>query len=269
MHFGGNGLAAIVYDTDASFDVARLHQLLLIRLSLVLPHNTEMTRHLAEKSMQRLHVFRPNSLLQLATSLLHLPSYHKVHIPEHEIGLVAVDSVSAFYWPDRFIAEQLHRIPQSVQGGPGPTLVNPLQHVLTALGRLRLSHAPSIILTNWGLNFASQSSGPATFYKQHLHPLPLYSENYDANTLPSSMLGDLPPVPMPLPLTHNITLFPVSIPPFAPELSLYEAVQQEVEYRRHMVQKREIIGLVRTTGSREISRLTFRITRENIDINYL
>lgn len=266
MDFRGNGLAAIVYDTDASFDVARLHQLLLIRLSLVFPSNTEMTQHLAEESMQRLHVFRPNSLLQLATSLLHLPSYHEVHIPEHEIGLVAVDSVSAFYWPDRFIAEQLHRIPQSAQG---PTLANPLQHVLTALGRLRLSHSPSIILTNWGLNLASQSSGPATFYKQHLHPLPLYSENYDANTLPSSMLGDLPPMPGPLPLTHNITLFPVSIPPFAPELSLHEAVQQEMEYRRCIVQKREIIGLVRTTGSREISRLTFCITPENVDTSYL
>ncbi|KAJ8596984.1 hypothetical protein M405DRAFT_687789, partial [Rhizopogon salebrosus TDB-379] len=172
MDFGGNGLAAIVYDTDASFDVARLHQLLLTRLSLVLPYNMEMTRRLAEESLRRLHIFRPTSPLQLATSLLHLPSYHRTHMPDHEIGLVAVDSVSAFYWPARFIEEQMRNIPQVAQGGPDPSSVNPLQHVLTALGRLRLSHAPSIILTNWGLNLASGSSGPVTFYKQHLHPFP-------------------------------------------------------------------------------------------------
>jgi DNA-repair protein XRCC2 len=269
MDFGGNGLAAIVYDTDASFDVARLHQLLLTRLSLVLPYNMEMTRRLAEESLRRLHIFRPTSTLQLATSLLHLPSYHRTHMPDHEIGLVAVDSVSAFYWPARFIEEQMRNIPQVAQGGPDPSSVNPLQHVLTALGRLRLSHAPSIILTNWGLNLASGSSGPVTFYKQHLHPFPMYSEDYDANTLSSSMLGDLSPTPAPLPLTHHITLSRTSIPPFALELSIPDAIHQEVEYRRCLIQKGEIMGLVRTTGSRGISRLTFCITPENVDIGCL
>jgi len=269
MDFGGNEMAAVVYDTDASFDVARLHQLLLNRLSLVLPNNLEMVRRLVEESLRRLHIFRPTSLLQLATSLVHLPLYHRLRIPEHEIGLLAVDSVSAFYWSDRFIAEQMRNVPQIAQEGPDPASVNPLQHVLVALGRLRLSHAPFIILTNWGLNLASRSDGPVTFYKQHLHPFPVYSENYDANALSSSMTGDLPPTPMPLLLTHHITLSPVSIPPFAPELSLHGAVQQEVEHRRSMVQKGEIMGLVRTTGSREISRFIFCVTPENVHIRHL
>ncbi|KAG1885789.1 hypothetical protein F4604DRAFT_1890482 [Suillus subluteus] len=258
IDFGGNGLAAVVYDTDASFDVARLHQLLLTRLSLVLPHNIEMARRLTEESLHRLHVFRPTSLLQLATSLLHLPSYHKAFLPWIQL--------SAFYWTDRFIAEQMRNMPQRE---PHPSSANPLQHVLTALGRLRLSHAPFIILTNWGLNLASRSSGPVTFYKQHLHSFPVYSENHDANAPPSSMTGDLPPVPMPLPLTHHITLSPVSIPPFAPEISLRDAVQQEVEYRRSMVQKGEITGLVRTMGRQEITRLTLCITPENVHIRHL
>lgn len=266
IDFGGNGLAAVVYDTDASFDVTRLHQLLLTRLSLVLPYNIEMARRLTEESLRRLHVFRPTSLLQLATSLLHLPLYHKVSIPEHEIGLLAVDSMSAFYWTDRFIAEQMRNMPQRE---PHPSSVNPLQHVLTALGRLRLSHAPFIILTNWGLNLASRSSGPVTFYKQHLHPFPVCSENHDASALSSSMTGDLPPMPTPLPLTHHITLSPVSIPPFAPETSLRDAVQQEVEYRRSMVQKGENTGLVRTTGMQEITRLTLCITPESVHIRHL
>ncbi|KAG0708975.1 hypothetical protein DFH29DRAFT_993823 [Suillus ampliporus] len=269
MDFGGNGMAAVIYDTDASFDVARLHQLLLTRLSLVLPHNMEMARRLAKESLQRLHVFRPTSLLQLATSLLHLPFYHRVCIPEYEIGLLAVDSVSAFHWADRFIAEQMRNMPQIVQVQPDHALVNPLQHVLTALGRLRLSHAPFIILTNWGLNLTSQSSGPVTFYKQHLHPFPLYSESHDANAPSSSMTGDLPPMPMPLSLARHITLSLVSIPPFAPEISLRDAVQQEIEHRRSMVQKGEITGLVRTAGSREINRFTLCITPENIHIRYL
>jgi len=265
MDFGGNGLAAVVYDTDSSFDVARLHQLLLTRFSLIIPHNIEMARRLAEESLRRLHIFRPASLLQLATSLLYLPHYHKVHIPEHEIGLVAVDSISAFYWPNLFIAEQMRNVPQSAQGASGPASAHALQHVLTALGRIRLSNAPLIILTNWGLNPAWQSSGQVTFYKQHLHPFPHCPEN-DANTLSSSVLSDLPPTPDLLPLTHHITLSPVSVPPFPPELSLRDAIKQEVEYRRRMVQKGEIMGLVRTAGSREIRHLTFCITSENIDV---
>lgn len=263
INFGGNGLAAVVYDTDASFDVPRLHQLLLTRLSLVLPHNIEMARRLTEESLRRLHVFRPTSLLQLATSLLHLPLYHKVSIPEHEIGLLVVDSMSAFYWTDRFIAEQMRNV------SPDPSSINPLQHVLTALGRLRLSHAPLIMLTNWGLNLDSRSTGPVTFYKQHLHSFPVYTEHPDANALPSLMTGDLPPTPVPLPLTHHITLFPVSIPPFAPEISLRDAVQQEVEYRRSMVQKGEITGFVRTTGRQEITRFTLCITSGNVHIKHL
>ncbi|KAG1755170.1 uncharacterized protein EDB91DRAFT_277533 [Suillus paluster] len=269
MNFGGNGMVAVVYDTDATFDVARLHQLLLNRLSLTLHHNMEIARRLAEESLQRLHVFRPTSLLQLATSLLYLPFYHRACIPEHEIGLLAVDSVSAFYWADRFIAEQMRNMPQIAQEEPDPALLNPLQLVLTALGRLRLSHAPFIVLTNWGLNLASQSSGPVTFYKQHLHSFPVYSENYDPSAPPTSMTGDLPPTPMPLSLTHHITLSPVSIPPFAPEISLRDAVQQEVQYRGSTVQKGEITGLVRTAGSREIRRLTLCITLENVHIRYL
>lgn len=265
IDFGGNGLAAVVYDTDASFDVARLHQLLLARLSLALPYNIEMARRLTEESLHRLHVFRPTSLLQLATSLLHLPLYHKVSMPEHDIGLLAVDSISPFYWTDRFISEQMRNLPQSELD---PSSINPLQHVLTALGRIRLSHAPFIVLTNWGLNLASRSSGPVTFYKQHLHLFPVYSENHDASVLPSSMTGDLPPTPMPLPLTHHITLCPVPVPPFAPETSLHDAVQQEAEYRRSMVQKGEITGLVRTTGRQEITRLTLCITPENVHIRH-
>ncbi|KAG1761937.1 hypothetical protein EDD22DRAFT_611279 [Suillus occidentalis] len=265
IDFGGNGLAAVVYDTDASFDVARLHQLLLARLSLALPYNIEMARRLTEESLHRLHVFRPTSLLQLATSLLHLPLYHKVSMPEHDIGLLAVDSMSPFYWTDRFISEQMRNLPQSELD---PSSINPLQHVLTALGRIRLSHAPFIVLTNWGLNLASRSSGPVMFYKQHLHLFPVYSENHDASALPSSMTGDLPPTPMPLPLTHHITLCPVPVPPFAPETSLHDAVQQEAEYRRSMVQKGEITGLVRTTGRQGITRLTLCITPENVHIRH-
>ncbi|KAJ6610107.1 hypothetical protein B0H10DRAFT_1638209, partial [Mycena sp. CBHHK59/15] len=162
----GWGRAAVVFDTDGTFDSCRLRDLLVLRLQ-ALSATSEDTQHLAEIALHRVHLFRPVSSAQLAASLFHLPVYHTAQMPNAEMGLVVVDSMSAFYWPDRFIAEHWHQ--------PHTSYTAPLQHTLTGLQNFRVSHSPVTILTNWGLLLADTNHQPTTsplFYKQHLQPFP-------------------------------------------------------------------------------------------------
>jgi DNA-repair protein XRCC2 len=138
-----------------------------------------------------------------------------------DIAIVAVDSISAFYWPDRFTAEQLR---------PGhANYIPPLQNVLAALQKFRQSHQAVTILSNWGLNPADNSSrttavSPVLFYKQHLPSFPT--------------LADRARPPSTLSLTHQITLSASPSPPFHGTLF----IPQNLE-------RCEITGCIRTSNS--------------------
>ncbi|KAJ7235904.1 P-loop containing nucleoside triphosphate hydrolase protein, partial [Mycena haematopus] len=167
---GGWGKAAVVFDTEGSFDLRNLHSVLLSRLVLAFSRSnpsSDDVQLLAETALHKVHIFRPASTLQLAASIYNLPAYQKTHMPDADIGLVAVDSLSAFYWPDRFTAEQLRPLTNSS--------ATSLQHVLTSLQKFRLSHNPVTVLTNWALTVADNSDShgpPPVFYKQHLPSFP-------------------------------------------------------------------------------------------------
>lgn len=199
---GGWGKAAVLFDTDGSFDTRRLHDLLL-RLSTRSNTSSDDAQLQASTALHRLHVFRPVSSAQLAASIYHLPAYHIAHMPDADIALVAVDSMSAFYWPDRFTAEQLRPLAP-------PNTSFPLRDTLTALQVFRLSHNPVTVLTNWGLTLADNTSGPSSappvFYKQHLPSFPTFPDSH--NNVPSDLRSNI------LPLTHHISLYMVPVPPF-------------------------------------------------------
>ncbi|KAJ6519935.1 hypothetical protein C8R45DRAFT_953310 [Mycena sanguinolenta] len=195
----GWGKAAVVFDTEGCFDLRNFHRVLLSRLARACARSNSSSddaQLLAETALHKLHVFCPASTAQLAASIYNLPAYQKTHMPDADIGLVAVDSLSAFYWPDRFTAEQLRPLVNS--GATG------LQHVLTCLQKFRLSHNPVTVLTNWALTLAdnSDSSGPPpAFYKQHLPFFPSFPDSAAPNRAF-------------LPLTHHITLYLPNIPPY-------------------------------------------------------
>ncbi|EMD42195.1 hypothetical protein CERSUDRAFT_129655, partial [Gelatoporia subvermispora B] len=257
----GWGKAALLLDTDNSFDILRFHRLLVSHLTRQLeqgysswtghvhqPSLPDLAEELASICLQNLHVFQPNSSPQLATTLLNLPKYHATHPYLHklDIGILAIDSMSAFYWKDRYDVEQ------SRESGQGDlSSLNPLRHVLAALQAFRVSHGPVIIMTNWGLNPlrkpAPTGEPTSMFFKQHLYPFPAPFDRHDssshipASTNPPSQhsvapdarpLTALAPPPgialdamqehRSLPLTCHITLRPVPVSPFAPTLTLSE-----------------------------------------------
>jgi DNA-repair protein XRCC2 len=180
VHLGGWKKSVVVFDCEGHWDVRRLHNILTTRLNLAfsksllppLPHNPNTTvSSIAFKSLSRLHLFRPTSSFQLAATLLNLPKYHAEQMPNEEIRMLFVDSISSFYWADRWQAEP--------SGPKKPPRSNPLGHVLRCLQTFRLSHGPVTFLTNWGLNLlpsAASSASPAPFFRQHLaspFPAPL------------------------------------------------------------------------------------------------
>jgi DNA-repair protein XRCC2 len=218
----------------------------------------------ARSSMKRIHVFRPTSSVQLAVSLLRLPAYHTSHLPDDEIGLIVIDSISSFYWPDRFTLEQINSAGSARRGTSSNA--SPLHRVLASLQQIRLSHGSVIALTNWGLNPLTkpvQNSGSTILYKQHLSPYLTVPEQHqlnvtqateadpDANSISSAVI--LPP------LSYHITLPFVSIAQFDPSIMFDDAKEQELKYRQELVTKGEVVGIVRTPGSNRVGRFTFRI----------
>ncbi|KAF7969208.1 hypothetical protein HWV62_27903, partial [Athelia sp. TMB] len=180
---GGWDKTAVIFDTDGTFSLHRLHQLLLGKLSSLLKTSADTEQapilpdDMVKIALTRVHIFRPTSSAQLAASLLNLPNYHAEHLPDETIGLIAVDSISSFYWPDRFTVEQIN----SGDTKSRTSSFNPLYHVLVSLQKIRVSHAPVVILTNWGLNpltKLTRNSASTTLYKQHLNPFPALLTTY-------------------------------------------------------------------------------------------
>ncbi|KAF7320440.1 Rad51 domain-containing protein [Mycena kentingensis (nom. inval.)] len=164
-----NGKAAVLFDTDATFDVANFSEELADKHS----------RHL--DLLRNLHIFSPIlSTAQLAVSIRALPRYQTKKI-RLEIGLVVVDSASSFYWPDRFA------------NAPADSS---LHNVFAALGQIRAA----VIVTNWGLAFAETSGDDHPSYKQHLPVFPVLPEVGASHHAPSD--------PSMLPhLTHHVLLY--------------------------------------------------------------
>ncbi|KAH9937145.1 uncharacterized protein B0H18DRAFT_188562 [Fomitopsis serialis] len=194
--------AAVLFDTDGKFSVKRFSHLLLFRLSQILrdAKNTSLPaiedqalEDMVGQCLSRLHIFRPSSSAHLATTLMHLPDYHSTHpsLRSYEIGLLAIDSLSAFYWNDRFLGEQWRTT--SGLTAPGNAIstepVSPLRQVIVALQSVRVMRGPLTVLTNWGLNSLGRAVDVGEqqypLYKQHLHPFPSPFDAADADALPS------------------------------------------------------------------------------------
>ena len=149
--------AAVVFDMDGRFNISRFKQLLVSRLS---------TTTIVDRCLKNIHIFRPSSSDQLAATLAHLPKYHAKKFPDIALGIVAIHSVDALTWLDRFKAEQL-RLPHSAW-----------QNISSILDTIRLSIGSVVVLTDWGLvhkqgHPAQVNSHPTLMDLPHIHQITL------------------------------------------------------------------------------------------------
>lgn len=154
---------AVLLDLDLSFDGIHFSALLRSRLRSLLPDADELILHSrARNALERLHIFRPVSSPQLAATLYHLPKYLADRAPSQRLGFIGIDSIGAFYWPDRYTAQEMH--------AAGQHYVHPLHHVFSALRSLHLHYGPVIVLTSWGLiPDRTFTKSHVTIFKQHLN----------------------------------------------------------------------------------------------------
>jgi len=251
---GGWGKAGIVFDMDHSFHIDRFNRLLLGRLTRLLGGGASDIESLAQQSLERLRIFRPRSSLQLSVTISHLAEYHFDYLAEEEIGIVAIDSMSTYYWPDRFVANQMRTGTTSVENGKeGQSHMPPLRHVLLALESFRRTHSPIIVLTNWGLHSASNSN--PFLYRQHLHPFPApfphskpATTRRDANAVVSAFHENM------LRLTCHITVHQ----DINGTLSSSETRDDSLDVGR------KIVGVIRTPNVASVCKFLLYITNDDI-----
>lgn len=234
----------------------RFNQLLLGYLTRLLS-DSHTAKSIAQESLGRLHIFRPASSTQLAATIAHLPKYHVTHFPRVSIGLVAIDSMSSFYWPDRFTAEQMQMVSTPTErekDAPGFSLA--LYHVLIVLKEFHSTHGSTVVLNNWGLH--SISGTAPVVYKQHLHPFP---NSFMATRPSTSRPAGTSLSPDYLPLTYHITVSSAHSPRFQ---SVREAKDRETERRT----TDEFIGLVRTSKHSAGDKFVFHIASNFVSVDW-
>jgi hypothetical protein len=104
----GKGTAVVWFDTDGRFSATRLREVVLGIISS-LAASEDDSESLAQQALTHVHVFRPQSSQQLIDTLDHLPTYlldTTAHSSiRRRLGLLVLDSATAFYWQDRFDSE--------------------------------------------------------------------------------------------------------------------------------------------------------------------
>ncbi|THU91736.1 hypothetical protein K435DRAFT_144658 [Dendrothele bispora CBS 962.96] len=236
VNSGGRNKAAILYDLNASFDVFRFKRILSSRLRLII--GDENLQEAVGHSLKKLHIFYSKSTVDLAVDILHLSYYHTSHLPDSEIGMVAIDSLSTFYWSDRFTSENTRSHRGRTQ------LTAPLQSVMAALEAFRHTHGASVVLSTWSL-------------------FPHYK-------LPESLL-DAPPLQQSsfiaaaiggtAPLTYLIKLSVPSVPRVAADTSISELNNIEAPVSK------ELHGLVYSSDVLDPTPFKFSVNEEGIGIS--
>ncbi|KZO95993.1 hypothetical protein CALVIDRAFT_555412 [Calocera viscosa TUFC12733] len=133
---GGRGRSVVVCDCDNRWDILRLadhvEHYIRKRISLTESINAsdiapEAIQNAVQSALRNVHIFRPTGTLSLAATLQSLPAYHRTKMKDEEITMLMIDSMTAFYWTDRWELER----------SKGTWESHPMKHVARALNALR------------------------------------------------------------------------------------------------------------------------------------
>ncbi|KIO25212.1 hypothetical protein M407DRAFT_25436 [Tulasnella calospora MUT 4182] len=278
VQLGGRGKAVVICDCDGRWSMLRLHDIIHSYLSTKFAQNFEVVQgqasnipnatlqftptasEIAKQCLKRAHLFRPTSSMSLATTLLALPTYHQQKMPDQELLMVFIDSISAFHHSDKWVTEEANLAPRpstnkTAAGQPlAPRAdLKAMTHIIKAIQPLQRSHGVITFITNWALitpdnkslnNYIYDNNKP--FYGQHLlHPYPQppgSSQSHVQGRHATAVPTGFPPFTV----THHITLpgTEFAILPFPVGTSFADALEDEE--RRAVVEDQRVTALVRT-----------------------
>ena len=229
--------STILIDLDNTFDVHRFRHLLRSRIGAHVPDSDENLDLFVGLMLRKLHIFRPESSVQFALTAANILNYHSSNMSKDEIGLVAIDSLSSFYWQDRFLGEQLR-----------DGRLSGIERALNSLEQIRQSHGSVIIYTNWGLPSTRQvPQNNLPFYAQHVPQL-------------HSPFGGEPQASAPiLPVTYHLTLRAVAMPKISSDVPVGRLLEDR------QVSDRVVEVLVRTVGfDDQVGSFMFKVTSNEV-----
>ncbi|KAG8625203.1 hypothetical protein KVT40_006954 [Elsinoe batatas] len=122
----GQNRAVVYFDTDGNFSIARLVKLAITHVAACAGRMTRevsddldtAVQDMIETSLQHLHVFFPQTIDSLISSIESLTDYLKDknrHLSMHRnVHSIMLDSASAFYWADRHETD-LANVPDTIE----------------------------------------------------------------------------------------------------------------------------------------------------------
>lgn len=133
---------------DGTFCITRFRQILITRLS----ENTPSPKiiPLVQKYLSCVHIFRPVSSNQLDITLKSLSKHHAKLFPHLDLGMIAIHSINAFYWLDRYKTEQARMSTPSIN-----PKISHYRNTTSVLHELLLSYNAIVVMTYWA--FLGQS----------------------------------------------------------------------------------------------------------------
>ena len=187
---GGKAASVVWIDTTLSFSAIRLHEIILHHLdNLQVDIPSTERAVVAKRALTAVHVFRPQSSLQLLATLQHLPAYllnsTNQHTRSQRLCLVAVDSVDAFHWSDLFQAE-LDRLESpnapATRNSSGRSTMQEVSLQLEAIQRL----------FDCTVLYTSTSSAPSRHPRSHQSPqTPLVPKRGTVFSVPATLTMSL------------------------------------------------------------------------------
>ncbi|KAK4946318.1 hypothetical protein LTR10_014516 [Elasticomyces elasticus] len=230
--YGGTESAVIYIDNDSRFSATRLVQIIKHHLDTHQPAGTTLTaesvRQIAHEALNHIYIYRPQSSTQLLSILDSLPSFlldrtrhSSIHRP---LGLVVLDSATAFYWQDRFdrTMAQLDTPGVTMRDHPSKTAESILR-----LKALQTRFECAVV-------FSTTTAPMQRNAQTHI----------DTETTPLTPAPQSPSLsPWTMYATFTLSLTRAQVPQFAPQMSLDECLR-DAEKRLEAVRNARFIASV-------------------------
>lgn len=262
---GGNEAAIVWLDTDGRFSSLRLAE---VHSRMVQTHSPQTSKTdldaQVKEGLSHIHVFRPQSSAQLLATLESLPDYllsgGQHHFQQRPLGLVILDSATAFYWADRAGAEVARLSDPRTTAAPPKA-----SQIITHLRELETMFSCTVIFTTDASLQRKNRSGPDSKART-VADSPLPPQNEHAFQDPWTMFATL-----------TFDLHRIAVPQFAPAMTIDECTRDQprrieaVQRGRHRAQamwsgneRDEIREDVRSLQGGEC--FGFRVTEQGVDI---
>jgi len=263
---GGKGSAVVWIDADGRFSASRLMQIALHYLCSSSIGSTDQERFsTAREALKHVHTFQPQSSSKLVSILQHLDRYlldSTGHLSSYRwLGLMVLDSATAFYWPDRFDADVAR-----LEAVPGPDNTTP-----AASGEQRPSKTAETIMLLKQLQarfecsvlFTTQATVASVSHPQR-------PQNKASARMAPEEPG--PQNPWTAFATLTLSMARLHVPPFASSMTMDECVQERQKRMEVLAQGRFGVHIDwrKTPGETRggVGQETFvlTVTREGVDI---